>query len=38
MTSDYKIEIATRFDTHYFFIESFKKQKSVPKISSNKNN
>jgi len=24
MTSDYKIEIATRFDTHYFFIESFK--------------
>jgi len=26
MTGDYKIEIITRFDTDYFFIESFKKQ------------
>jgi hypothetical protein len=26
MTSDCKIEIVTRFDTDYFFIESFKKQ------------
>ena len=26
MTSDRKIEIVTRFDTEYFFIEYFKKQ------------
>jgi hypothetical protein len=26
LTSDCKIEIVTRFDTDYFFIESFKKQ------------
>jgi len=26
MTSDCKIEIVTRFDTDYFFKESFKKQ------------
>ena len=26
MTSDCKVEIVTRFDTYYFFIESFKKQ------------
>jgi hypothetical protein len=25
-TSDCKIEIVTRFDTDYFFLESFKKQ------------
>ena len=29
MTSDCKIEIVTRFDTDYFFIESFKKQYKV---------
>jgi hypothetical protein len=26
ITTDCKIEIVTRFDTDYFFIESFKKQ------------
>jgi hypothetical protein len=28
-TSDCKIEIVTRFDTDYFFIESFRKQQKV---------